>query len=153
MKDEIIKAIFEKLIGCEARVCVGGVYVQGSLEGDVIIGDFNGAHYIPLLQTLQWNAQKPINGIMSVVTNQLKKNKLGHPIDFYSKGSESTELDGDYDIFNEITIQLGAIYLTNVTDYNVKFNDDKSETVRSLELIYKNGSTCQIRITKYPSNT
>ncbi len=138
-KDKIIGSLFEELEGLECNVSIGGVKIEGSLEGSITIGQWN-KMYIPLLSTLEFNAPKPLDNIRETYKKGLTAIKIKYPFDLYEN---MVDEESGESLLNTIQIQLASIYLTNIKSYKVNFENDK---IKHLNLFYKDGTEVKIYV-------
>lgn len=136
-RNEILHKLMEtELDGKVAYVKSGGLFVQGSLEGEVEL-KYEKIFGLKCLAPIQWNSEKP----QEELSKSWTKFKTEDKINAWTKGEL---LEQAIRKLNELKVQVSSISCYGVKGIDVKMYEGKG---KYYTIEYESGSKVEIRIT------
>lgn len=146
----IVKSIFENVDGYTCRVKSDGLYVNGSMEGEVKIKshDWSG---VSLLVPLQWNDTNITRNTLSILNNHLgilNRNKGLEGVEDISMEARDQIHEELLTMISNTWVNAGTILLTSIKDIKLTYRDN-TDLLYSIEIVYEK-STVLIYSLKAP---
>lgn len=136
---EFIKEIFKQLDGYTCMVNSGGLLVEGSMEGNLLIS-YKEHEGLRLKTLLKWNDNKPQFLVIPILNKHLgclqkEKDKHLEKISFEARDQISDEL---IDNISNMYVTVGLISIYGITDISLTDYEGKLQRV---EINYKDSKT------------
>lgn len=118
--ENIVKEIFNSLDGCKCRIKSGGLFVQGSTEGECMLS-YNIYYGLFVTVPLEWNDNKPQVHILPVINSHLpaiqkEEDKHLAPISFDARDQIQNKL---YETIKNLWVTAGLISFRGVKDIKI----------------------------------
>jgi hypothetical protein len=115
---EVIKNILKDLDGKKARVCSGGFYVEGSIEGDCLL-KYDEHHGLIILTPARWNDTK-VSELLRTTMVDLINSKS----EDVSYNTLSTVMDAFKEKIETSYYRAGSIYPYRIVKIDVSGNSE-----------------------------